>query len=121
MATFLDTFAPLTVGAMRLKLSLDASTLIPRAGGSVLVNVDYSEADPDGGVVLPLGLIIQAPTVAGYRTKTYTSVRPDQIPCPLITAGEHLVTLKELGHNLFFGALRFTVIGDPIDQPLARR
>lgn len=118
---FIEDFSPDTIGANRFKLSLDESTLTPSAGVAVIINVDYSAADAEGGVVLPLELIIQAPTVDGYRRRLLTRSKLDQVVVIPVSAGPHMVMVRETAHNLAFGAITFDVAGDPIETVPERR
>jgi hypothetical protein len=113
---WIDTFSPTTVGADRFKVSLDPRTLSPLAFQAVIFLVDYSAADVEGGAVLPLELVIQAPSIDGFVRKEYTRGRPSQIVYFPLSAGTHLVRISETGHNRAFGALSFEVGGDPADQ-----
>jgi hypothetical protein len=116
---FLDDFSPPNYGARRITLSLNRATKVPTANGTVIVDVDYSGAENEGGCVLPLEEVVQAPTIDGYSKRTH-SVFPSQLTVRVLSAGEHMVVLRETSHNGFFGSLRFVAAGDPIDVPLAR-
>ena len=114
--SFSEEFSPKIVGADRLKLSLSQETPKPTALLPVIFLVDYSGARADGGIVLPLEMIVQAPTVAGYRRQVYTRTSPSALVYSPISSGTHLVLLREMFHNKFFGRLVFEVSGDPIDS-----
>ncbi|HEX4334682.1 MAG TPA: hypothetical protein VH062_02145 [Polyangiaceae bacterium] len=118
---FLADFSPDNVGTNRFKLSLDVTTQSPAAGVACIVNVDYSSADADGGVVLPLEVLVQAPTVDGYRRQVLTRARLDQLVVIPISGGAHMVMVRELGHNRAFGALTFNVAGDSLEEAPRRR
>lgn len=114
--SFIDDFSPSIIGSDRFTIALSSATLTPRVGEAVLFDIGYDAAGADGGVVLPLELIVQSPAVAGFMRKTFRRFKPVQVSYFPITAGEHLVRIAETGHNLFFGALAFTVLGDAIDE-----
>lgn len=119
--SFIDNFSPVYVGSDRFRVTLSDATLKPTAGQAVIFLVDYTPADPDGGPVLPLRVIIQAPTVAGFFKRIYTRLIPSEIIYFPISGGDHLVTVGELGHNQFFGTLPFKVAGDTIQTPILGR
>lgn len=119
--TWIDDFSPTLVGADRIKISLDPRSLTPKAFDTTFFLIDYSGAALDGGIVLPLELIIQAPTSAGFVRSQYKRLLPTQVAYAPISSGPHLIRLAEVGHNRFFGSLRFTVAGDPIDLGSNRR
>lgn len=112
--SFIDDFSSIVIGSDRLKISFDPRTLKPQANAAVIFSVDYSGADADGGVVLPLVFTVQAPTVAGYYRKIFRRSVPTELVYFPISSGPHLVRLAEVGHNRFFGAFPFQVAGDPI-------
>lgn len=120
MPPWIDDFSPTTVGSDRIKVSLDPRTLTPLVFRSVLFLVDYSAADAEGGIVLPIELVIQAPDVSGFVRKRYSRTKPTQIVYFPVSGGTHLVRISEVGHNQAFGALSFEVAGDAIEQGSVR-
>jgi len=118
---FIEDFSPDTIGADRFKLSLDESTLTPTAGVGVIINVDYSAADAEGGVVLAARADLQAPTVDGYRRRLLTRAKLEQIVITPSRQASTLVMVRETAHNLAFGAITFDVAGDPIETVPERR
>ncbi len=119
--SFIDNFSPAYVGSDRFKVTLSSRTLSPTSGQAVIFLVDYSGADAEGGPVLPIRVLIQAPTVAGFYKRVYSRFRPDEIIYFPISGGDHLVTIGELGHNQFFGSMPFFVAGDRIQVPTPGR
>lgn len=113
---FIDDFSPSIVGADRLKLQIDPSTLPPTAGRAVIINVDASATVADGGIVLPVEVVIQAPTVAGSSRVVQRGQLPAQVSLFPISGGSHMVMVREIGHNQFFGAITFDVAGDEISS-----
>jgi hypothetical protein len=111
----IDTLSPSYVGEDKIVLTLDASTSNPRAFTPVQIDVDYSACAP-AGVELPLELIIQGPTPASYREKTYRKFVPKSISFQPIASGEYLVLLREVAHNRWIGKLRIQVTGDPFEK-----
>lgn len=116
MPPWIDDFSPTTIGADRIKVALDPRTLSPRAFQAVIFSLDYSAADAEGGIVLPLEIIVQAPTIAGYKRRTFRQSKPSEFVYFPISSGQHLVRVAETGHNLVFGALVFQVSGDPLES-----
>lgn len=119
--SFIDDFSPSYVGNNVIKLSLSLKTLSPAANKLVVIEVDYSGADAYGGIVLPLQLVVQAPTVAGFYRKIFSGNQPTELFYFPISGGKHLATLSELGHNQVFGALPFDVSGDQLVIPAIGR
>jgi hypothetical protein len=111
-----EEISPATMGEDKIALSLDPTTLAPRALSPVLINVDYSACDPDG-IILPLELIIQAPSAANVQRRRFTRVAPTSISFIPKEAGLHGVLLREVGHNRWVGKLRIPVAGDLVPQP----
>lgn len=112
---FIDELAPEFVGEPRIVVQLDPSTPTPQAFGVVQVNFDYSGCDPEG-IRLPLEFIIQSPSASGFVREILRTLRPTERTFIPKEGGVHLVLLRELGHNQWFGKLNVTVEGDPIDQ-----
>ena len=112
--SFVDSISPDFVGAARFRVSLSADTPSPAVNQAVIFLVDYAGADSDGGVVLPLRLLIQSPTVAGFKRRIFRRNLPSQVVYFPIVGGAHLITIGEIGHNQFFGALPFTVAGEEL-------
>lgn len=115
MSAALDELSPLYLGEDRIVLSL-MSGLTPRAFRSIIIDVDYAAADPQG-VVLPLKLIVQGPSSGSYQTRIFSRVAPARLAFMPREGGSHLVVLREVAHNRWFGRLRFTVDGPLLETP----
>ncbi len=113
LPSIIEELSPETIGEDRITLTLDPTSLSPRAFSSVLVNVDYSRCAPDG-VVLPLEIIIQAPTAGNAVPRIARRAAPASIAFTPREGGLHGVTLREIGHNRWVGKLRIWVAGDPL-------
>jgi hypothetical protein len=109
----IDEISPETMGEDRILLSLDRTSLTPRAFQAVLINVDYSACAPEG-VVLPLELLIQTPSISNIRRHIIRKIAPRTLSFIPKEGGLHGVLLRELGHNRWLGKLRVTVAGDPL-------
>jgi hypothetical protein len=118
---FIEDFSPENIQARRITIALNKSTLNPKALDTVIFDLDYSGADTEGGIVLPLTIVVQAPTSGGYSLRHVFFSKPRQHVYRPISSGNHLITVRESGHNLFFGSLPFVVAGDPLDVSLARQ
>lgn len=112
----LDELCPSYVGEDRITLALSEDTLNPRAFSAVDVTIDYDDADADGGVVLPLEVTVTAPSPSGFVKHTYRSNRPTLYTFKPREGGKHLVRVREIGHNRWFGALVIDVAGDKLRQ-----
>lgn len=112
----IDELSPATIGEDKIVLTLDPSTDPATALKAVQVNVDYSKADLDGGIALPLDMIIQGPTEESYIARTFRRFVPRTLSFIPLAAGTHLVLLREQAHNRWVGRLRVTVIGDPFQK-----
>lgn len=112
----IEELAPETIGEDLITLTLNQLTLAPRAFSPVIVDVDYARTLPDG-VVLPLELVIQAPSPSGYIRRIIRRLAPADITFTPREGGTHLVMLRELWHNRWLGKLRVPVAGDPLNPP----
>lgn len=113
----IEEISPEFIGEDRIALSLDSSTLNPRAFHAVLINVDYGKCAPEG-IVLPLELLIQAPSIGNIRRTIIRRTAPQSLSFIPKEGGIHGVLLRELGHNRWLGKLRVLVAGDvlPVRQ-----
>lgn len=114
----LEEISPETIGEDRIDLRLDDGNLSPRAGQIITVNIDYSRCAPDG-TRLPIELVVQAPSPLGFVQRTFTRTRPTSITFRAREGGGHLVMVRELAHNRWFGRLRIAIAGETATpQPL---
>ena len=109
-----EEICPDTIGEDRFVLTLSSATPTPKAFGVVEILVDYAQAAPEG-VVLPLELLVQAPSSSGFVRRYYRRTAPSSVTFVPKEGGPHLVVLREVGHNRWVGKLRVSVAGDPID------
>lgn len=110
-----DEICPGYVATELIKLSLAQPEATPRAFQFILIDVDYSAADEVGGMVLPLELMVTAPTPSNFD-RTYSDLLlPSQIAFQPVEGGRHLVTLREVAHNRVYGNLLVEVAGDVTD------
>ncbi|HZL96816.1 MAG TPA: hypothetical protein VFB99_24385 [Vicinamibacterales bacterium] len=111
-----DEICPAYVGEDRIRVSLSEDTLAPSAFAAVDVAIDYSAADVDGGVQLPIEITVTAPNPTGFVRKTYRSNRPTLFTFKPREGGDHLVRVREVAHNRWFGVLRVSVAGDRLNR-----
>jgi hypothetical protein len=113
----IEEISPATIGEDTIVLSLDPTTLTPRALNAVLINVDYSACAPNG-VVLPLELLIQAPSASNCRRHVYRRKVPSALSFIPKEGGLHGVVLREIGHHRWLGKLRVFVAGDSLNPQI---
>lgn len=111
MANTQDELCPDYVGEKRITLNLDDALATNRARTAVLVDVDYSECDPEG-VVLPLVLTISTERATTFERRVFRRKAPTQISFMPREGGLYTVRLAEFAHNRWFGSLVVTVLGD---------
>jgi hypothetical protein len=114
MAT-IDELSPAYVRDKRINLTLDVGAR-PRANSSVLVSVSYARTLPEG-VALPLVLEVQGPSHRSYVRRDYTRAAPGSVIFTPQEGGPFVVTLREVGHNRWWGSLNLTVEGELIEPP----
>lgn len=107
----LEEISPETIGEDRIDLQLDDGNLQPRAGQTIVVNIDYSRCAPDG-IRLPLELVVQTPSVTGIVQRFFTRTRPTSISFRAREGGAYLVMVREVAHNRWFGRLGVQVAGE---------
>jgi hypothetical protein len=115
MAEQYDVLNPPSLGEQRLTLSRvlpDGQSTVPpaRAFSPVDIQVDYAGCLPEG-VVLPLELVVVAPSPAGFVQRTYRRVKPTTVTFTPQEGGEHLVRLAEVGHGRWWGSIVIDVQG----------
>jgi len=109
----IDTVSPLEVGEDRIVITLDPTTLAIE-GTPIAVLFDYTDADEDGGVVLPLLVSVQPAfgNGEGFQQKTFRLTRPRQFTFLVDKAGQYLITIRESAHNKWQGRLLLDVDGN---------
>lgn len=111
----LDEIAPGYIGEDRIDLSLDPSIATASAFVPVLVNVDYARCRPES-VMLPLIFEAQGPSPESYVRRVFSRLPPSSLVFTPREGGPHLVTLREVAHNRWWGRLRLTVEGESLDR-----
>jgi hypothetical protein len=112
----LDELSPPYLREERIDLTLDESIVTPAAFSSVLVNVDYARTLPEG-VMLPLIMEVQGPSAQSYIRREFMRQAPDTLIFTPSEGGPHLVVLREVAHNRWWGRLHLSVEGERLDEP----
>lgn len=123
MTTRLEDLDPPYAKSMALTLSLARPLDERRANKEIGVLITLTGKALETGLVLPLVLTVTAPRVATRgRAPAVTYFRrtvPESFSFTPREGGEHLVTLAEVNHNLFWGALVIDVAGDQLTNESA--
>lgn len=110
----IDDLAPEFVGKQLFRLTL-ATTDAPRAFNAVEVSVELLDEALLYGIELPLELTVTAPSPSGFQRKIFRRILPIELTFVPREGGEHLVSLREVGHNHWWGSLVVNVAGDSAD------
>lgn len=113
MANTQDELCPDYVGEKRIILNLDDALATFRARSTVLIDVDYTDCDPEG-IALPLVLTIATERGTTFERRVFTRKAPSQVSFVPREGGLYTVRLAEFAHNRWFGALTVTVLGDKL-------
>lgn len=124
MTEQIDNIAPSNIGEDRISVSVNTSSLPLLALNPAVIDIDYSAADDYGGVVLPIEIMVQPPSIdgIGFVRRVYRKWIPTSFSFVPLVAGQHLILVKECCHNLWQGRLVVSVGGDEADksEPLDR-
>lgn len=105
----IDRISPAYIGEARIGLTASPS---PTAYAPVVVTVDYTRCAPTG-LVLPLELLIQAPSEGNVIRRYFRRTLPPTISFTPPEGGRWGVLLREVAHNRWKGTLSLDVIGEP--------
>lgn len=107
----LDDISPRYIG--EAKFTLTAATDRPRAGAPVIVDIDYgSDAR---GIELPLECVVQGTADGSYWRQMFDLFAPPSVAFTPIEGGPHVVMVRELGHNRWWGRLEIDVAGELLE------
>lgn len=109
-----DEVSPSYLREDRIDLTLDASNADPAAFQSLLINVSYTRALPQG-VMLPLILEVIGPSSTSYQRREFTRSAPNTLIITPREGGAHRVILREVAHNRWFGRLSLQVAGELLE------
>lgn len=110
---YIDDLSPPYVRERRIVMTLGVGSSSPAANQSMVIDVDYSKTLPEG-LILPLILEVQGPSQASYQRRVFSRAQPRSIVITPREGGRHNVTLREVAHNKWWGAVQFDVAGERI-------
>lgn len=115
MSEMSEMISPIYVGEDRF--GVEVETPNPSALQPLTVIFDYSGAG-DIWVRLPIEIIVQpaARDASGYVRRTFRRVVPSSFTFVPIASGEHLVLIREVGHNRWLGRALVDVAGDKASE-----
>jgi hypothetical protein len=116
MSAFIDELSPAYLREKRIDLTLDPTNVQVAAFGSILVQVSYARALPQG-VVMPLILEVRGPSAQSYQRRLFTRNAPASFVWRPCEGGVHKLILREAAHNRWWGSLRVVVAGELLDTP----
>lgn len=115
----LDVLAPDYVKTSVISVTLADPLATPRAFQAIDLLVELTGAALTSGIMLPVDLLIMAPSCVSRRAPlvrhTYKRVLPGRIAFVPKEGGPHLVLLREQAHNLFWGSLVVDVQGERLE------
>lgn len=107
-----EEICPGYVGDERLTLELARPLEPPTAFRVVEVLVGYAE-----GTSCPIEFSVSGPTIAKNRSRIYRRRPPRSVSFIPREGGAHLVRVRELTHNRWYGQLVIDVIGETEQRP----
>lgn len=110
------------IGAASIRLSPEDLSP-PRAQSPFILTVSIEPAATlalSVGLVLPLELTVTAPSAVNFYRHTFRRVIPSFVLFTPREGGEHLVVLRELRHNKWWGSLLLNVQGDTLPRETRR-
>jgi hypothetical protein len=108
----LDVMLPDYVGApARIKL-VPADIEPARAFASVRLLVELQKEALTLGLALPLEMTVTAPSAVNFFRHIFRLTVPSEISFTPKEGGQHLVRLREVGHNKWHGELVIDVAGE---------
>lgn len=113
MSATLDEIAPDYMGDDRVSVTLQegspTTAFVP-----LWLRVNYDECAPEG-VMLPLELIVRGPS--SVKRKIYSRNAPTLLHYKPVEGGTHLIMLREVAHNRWWGRLKVDVRGPNLNRP----
>lgn len=111
-----DEISPRYLREDRIDLELDSSNPAPAAFQSLLINVSYARTLPQH-VMLPLILEVSGPSSDSYQRREFTRAPPATLVITPREGGPHVIVLREVAHNRWFGRLSVQVAGERLEAP----
>jgi hypothetical protein len=110
----IDEICPAYVGENRITITL-AAEQNPRAFSPVRLLLDFSKCEEEGGIVPPLEVYVGAPSPAQCEARTISSTSPPtEISFVPKQGGPHIVTVREVFHNRWWGSVVVQVTGEKL-------
>jgi hypothetical protein len=100
------------IGRQYIKLTLARPLDLRRAFHAIDINVALETAAQEAGLVLPLEMTVTSPSQSGFRRHVYQRVVPSQLSFTPQEGGQHLIRLREVAHNAWWGAIVVVVAGE---------
>ena len=118
MSAAIDEISPSYLGDDRIALTL-ATTGALAAFAPISFAVDYSACLPEG-IMLPLELIVQGPGAGSYQRRVFSRRAPNSLTFKPREGGSHLVILREVAHNRYWGRAKIKITGEEllVSRPL---
>jgi hypothetical protein len=110
----IEELSPTYLGETRIVLSCLTEESRVLAHHPIEVSIDVTEALPEG-LVLPLELIVQGPSVGSHQRKVFSRTVPSTIIFTPREGGLHLIKIAELGHNKWWGSTKIAIAGDQLE------
>ena len=128
MTQLIDELSPAFVGAKLLVLTRANPDEVLRAFTAILVDVDYSATDANGGIMMPLEFIVDGPSPTSLKRDIFglerggisRRVPPSQISFIPQEGGHFHMMIREIGHNGAYGTLEVDVEGAINDPSVAQ-
>lgn len=98
-----------------LKISFADPLVKARALTALELAIDYAGADPRG-IVRPLEFRVTGPSAGSFERRFYRRTTPTSIFWTPREGGRHLVTIREVAHNRWWGRLVVVVAGDTLTR-----
>jgi hypothetical protein len=124
MTATLDSLSPYYIGADKIAVSLDQSSIL-RTFQPITLNFDYSQTGING-IILPIEVVVQPAfypggPAAGFKSKLFKKSRPESFTFTPPSAGQYLVLIRELFHNKWQGRIVLNISGDNISDIYTER
>lgn len=116
-----DELCPDDVGRRALRLqpaSLDPARAFTAVDLSVSLDPVLGQVAAVVGLVLPLEMTVTAPSRSGFARHVFRRSLPPSVSFIPNEGGPHLVRLRELGHDRYWGACVVDVAGEPLTRSM---
>lgn len=108
-----EDIAPDTIGTAKIAVSVADPDAPVRAHQPITLQLSYKKADLEGGVVLPLEVTVSSgSSSSSFRKVLYRRIVPTTFTFTPVEGGPHLVRIREIFHNRWYGWIRLDVDGE---------